>query len=70
MEIINVVCNKCSGLGYINQKIIPNDDDITVKIEKDICDECNGAGHIEGCAVFSPEEARAILKHCGLTTES
>ena len=69
MEVINVLCGKCSGLGYTKQKIIPNDDGMTVKIEKDICDECNGAGHIE-YAIFSVEEAKAILKYCGLTTES
>lgn len=70
MEIINVLCEKCAGLGYTKQNIIPNDDGMTVTIEKDICDECNGVGHIEKYAVFSVKEAKAILKHCGLSTES
>ena len=70
MEIINVLCEKCSGLGYTKKNMILSDDGMTVKIEKDICDECNGVGHIEKYAVFSVEEAKAILKHCGLSTES
>lgn len=70
MEIINVLCEKCAGLGYTNQHIIPSCDGMGVKIEKDICDICNGVGHIEKAAVFSVEEAKAILKHCGLSTES
>lgn len=70
MQVINELCKKCSGLGHTNQNMIPNDDGMTFKIERDICDECNGVGHIEKYAVFSIEEARVILKHCGLSTES
>jgi hypothetical protein len=37
--------------------------------EEVVCTQCNGTGYTE-YAVFSIEEAEAILKHCGLTTES
>ena len=69
MEQINITCKKCAGLGYINQKFIPNSDDMTFREEHDACDECNGVGYTE-YAMFSIKEAKAILKHCGLTTES
>lgn len=68
MKIINAVCDKCSGLGYINQRITLNGDG--VKIENEICDKCNGAGYTREYAAFTVEEAKAILKYCGLTTES
>lgn len=66
MERMQLICRKCSGIGYIDEKIIPNYDGFTCKIKKDICDECNGVGHTE-YAIFSIEEAEAILKHCGLS---
>lgn len=69
MERMNIACKKCAGLGYTNEKIIPNDDNMTVQLKRDTCDKCNGVGHTE-YAIFSIEEAEAILKHCGLTTES
>ena len=70
MHRLNEMCEKCAGIGYINQRYIPNHgDEFDYKIEQDICDECGGTGHRE-YAIFSIEEAKAILKHCGLTTES
>lgn len=68
MHRVNLMCQKCDGLGYTNEKCIPNNDGISFKIERDTCDECNGAGYTE-YAIFSIEEANAILKHCGLSTE-
>lgn len=69
MERINIMCKKCAGIGYTNQRFIPCDDGMTIREEHDTCDECNGVGHTE-YAIFSIEEAETILKHCGLSTES
>lgn len=69
MVRMDLMCKKCAGLGYTNERYIPNDDGITCKTERDTCDECNGVGHTE-YAIFSIEEANAILKHCGLSTEN
>lgn len=68
MNRINAMCKRCAGIGYINQRYIPNDDGFTCRVEQDICDECGGVGHTE-YAVFTIEEAEAILKHCGLDKE-
>lgn len=68
MERINVACKKCSGFGYTRQNFVASDDGVTLKMERDTCEECNGLGYIEH-VIFSVEEANAILKHCGLTTE-
>jgi hypothetical protein len=37
--------------------------------EEVVCPNCNGVGYTE-YPVFSVEEAKAILKYCGLSTES
>jgi hypothetical protein len=37
--------------------------------EEVVCQNCNGVGYTE-YPVFSVEEAKAILKYCGLSTES
>ncbi len=68
MQRMNVMCKNCAGMGYTNQRFIPNDNGFTFKIKQDTCDECGGTGHTE-YAVFSIEEAEAILKHCGLNKE-
>lgn len=70
MNVINEVCRHCSGIGYTNIKLIPLEDGLHFREERDICNQCNGTGKIANYAVFSVEEAKAILKHCGLTTES
>lgn len=69
MERMNMTCRKCAGLGHTDQTLIPIDNGTGVKLENKTCDKCNGTGYTE-YAVFSIEEAKAILKHCGLTTES
>lgn len=61
-------CVGCSGLGYTNQ-CFTLDENGTMQDNRDICKTCNGTGSIERFAVFTIEEAKAILKHCGLTTE-
>lgn len=69
MNVMNVRCDKCDGFGYISRWIIPDDNVHIANRSTEICDECNGKGYTEH-AVFSVEEAKAILKHCGLSTES
>lgn len=44
-------------------------DDHTLQAEDVNCPTCNGRGYTD-YAIFSIEEAEAILKHCGLSTES
>ena len=65
MNKMQVTCGNCGGSGIAYQRFVPNNDGLTLKIEEDICNVCNGNGYTE-YAVFSVEEARAILKHCGL----
>ena len=69
MEQIKMACKKCGGFGYTRQEFVAGDDGISLKMERDTCKECSGMGYTE-YAVFSVEEAKAILKYCGLTTES
>ena len=71
MNIMQQVCSSCAGLGYIEQWFeIENDgryhyhNRVTTE-----CTVCHGKGYDE-YAVFDIEEAKAILKHCGLSTES
>ena len=40
-----------------------------MNILQETCGNCGGKGWRE-YAVFTVDEARAILKHCGLSTES
>ena len=49
-----------------NWKIV--DERGTIKSEEAICEVCNGKGYTE-YATFTLEEAKAILKHCGLDKE-
>ena len=71
MERMQRICPYCSGRGVILRYIHasePNDEGLaTLKPEEITCDECGGQGHTE-YAIFSVEEAEAILKHCGLNT--
>ena len=68
-----VVCENCGGRGYTMEYfIVPGVYDTDgfhkMQSEKKVCCNCNGEGYTEH-AVFTVEEARAILKHCGLSTE-
>lgn len=71
MNTMQVSCGNCAGMGcHINYKLTNLNDSMgTLKSEKIMCKSCNGKGYTE-YAVFSVEEAKAILKHCGLSTES
>ena len=73
MVIENRTCGNCGGTGRIMiWKVLSTDSTMNtgaMKGETATCTSCNGAGYIE-YAVFTVKEAKAILKHCGLSTES
>ena len=73
MERMRATCDNCDGSGYaINWEVISENTETgigTIQSKEVTCPHCNGHGWIE-YAVFSIEEAEAILKHCGLSTES
>ena len=71
MERRQVTCSNCFGRRrHLVWNIVNLDDKTsTMQEEEVVCTQCNGTGYTE-YAVFSIEEAEAILKHCGLTTES
>lgn len=73
MNINQITCGNCGGTGHVTLwKLFSTDEKTgigTMKKEEAVCGNCNGKGWTE-YAVFSVEEAKAILKHCGLTTES
>lgn len=72
MEINRIVCSQCFGNGFETRCKISevNADGIgTLKSEEVVCECCSGKGYIE-YSVFTVEEAKAILKYCGLSTES
>ena len=67
MKVMQVLCGSCAGMGkHTNWKIV---DESTIKSEEAICEVCNGNGYTD-YAIFTLEEAKAILKHCGLSVES
>lgn len=68
---MQVLCRSCAGTGkQINWKIVDLNDNVgTAEKEEVVCEECNGKGYTE-YATFTLEEAKVILKHCGLSTES
>lgn len=71
MNVMQVFCSSCAGTGkQINWKVVDMNDNMgTMKKEEVVCGACNGKGYTE-YATFTLEEAKAILKHCGLSTES
>lgn len=68
---MQIPCGSCAGIGKnYNWKLVDMDDTFgTMEKEEIVCAACNGKGWTE-YAVFSVEEAKAILKHCGLNTEN
>ena len=70
MRTIQQTCGSCAGIGkVVNWKITSNQGSnygTAEKIEEE-CPLCGGKGYTE-CAVFTVEEAQAILKHCGIIT--
>ena len=73
MNVYHRICDDCGGTGKtILWKVDSTDEKTgigTAHREESVCESCNGEGWIE-YAIFSVEEANAILKHCGLSTES
>ena len=67
METIRQICGTCAGMGKVgNWKIANKTKGIYKKNEEECC-TCGGKGYTE-YAVFTVEEAQAILKHCGIIT--
>ena len=72
MKKMTVVCGTCAGIGATDNFVTIEENEgvtHTARIERTICPTCKGNGRYE-YALFTIEEAEAILKHCGLTTES
>lgn len=71
MNVMQVTCRSCAGIGKnYNWKVVYMDD-VSGEAEKEevVCEACGGKGYAE-YAIFTVDEAKAILKHCGLSTES
>lgn len=72
MDINTITCAYCGGTGRVTiWKEVSKDTETntcTLQSEEVTCEKCNGTGWID-YPVFSVEEAKAILKHCGLSTE-
>jgi hypothetical protein len=71
MERMQRICGNCGGMGsFLGWKHVESNNPIVMLEDAQIvCTQCNGTGYTE-YAVFSVEEAEAILKHCGLIVES
>ena len=73
MIINQTTCANCGGTGkMVVWKTVSVDENLgigTMQREENVCENCNGNGYSE-YATFSVEEAKAILEHCGLSTES
>lgn len=69
MNTMRMRCSDCAGAGYkITYETVDYDETTcinTLQSKKNTCNNCNGQGYTE-YAVFSVEEAQAILKYCGL----
>lgn len=66
MNKMRVTCGTCAGFGkQVYWEVVGEDQ---CQQREAVCDKCDGKGYTE-YAVFTPEEAEAILKHCGLPTE-
>ena len=73
MNIKREVCWNCRGTGktFVYQTVAVDEttDTYTAERVEVACGNCEGKGYTEQ-AIFSVEEAEAILKFCGLTTEN
>lgn len=67
MDVKQITCGNCDGIGHmIKYEIV---DDGVAQRKEVVCENCNGKGWTE-YAFFSVEEAKAILKYCGLSAEN
>lgn len=72
MNIGHVTCGNCDGSGIVIRwetfSVNKETGIETLKSKQVVCENCGGKGWTE-YATFSVDEAKAILKHCGLSTE-
>ena len=73
MQTIQTTCGNCGGRGYtidwfVTLGVYNTDGFHKMQSEQVTCKNCDGKGYTE-YVVFSPEEAKTILKHCGLSIE-
>ena len=72
MNINQITCGNCGGRGRTTVWKETHVDETTsistFHSEEVKCESCNGKGWCE-YAVFSVDEAKAILEHCGLSAE-
>lgn len=72
MRTKQVTCGTCCGSGLEREPVYACiGGGVCWKQERIIgkCKACDGKGYVE-YATFTVEEAKAILKYCGLSTES
>lgn len=74
MKRVQETCGNCSGLGEVTyyklDKHVDGTSCGTAHAVREKCARCGGKGYTEEYVMFTVEEAQAILKHCGLSTES
>lgn len=70
MKVMQITCRECGGIGHITEFEIIDSNDVTgtLRSKEVTCKNCNGEGYTK-YAVFSVDEAKAILEHCGLDKE-
>jgi hypothetical protein len=66
------MCGNCAGIGHINLWVTTGDKDAngyeTANRQTEECPQCGGKGYTE-YAMFTVEEAKHIMKACGIQTE-
>ena len=74
MKRVKELCENCNGLGEVTyykcDKPVDDTGCGTAYLVREECARCEGKGYTEEYVMFTIEEAKAILKHCGLSTES
>ena len=74
MKRMRETCGNCRGLGeetyYKIDEPIEDMNCKSVHLVREKCTRCGGKGYVEEYVMFTIEEAQAILKYCGLSTES
>lgn len=66
MHIIKYTCGACGGFGHHHVWEIVSEG---IAERKEVtCTTCKGNGYLKYVG-FSIDEAKAIMKHCGLSTE-
>ena len=69
MKIINNKCENCEGKGKLYEwGRINGRPDLPTKVFTGACEECGGQGYVP-FVLFTLDEAKAILKHCGITIQ-